>query len=126
MVKSKSASSLRLPNNKRNKLKNNFEIDNKNYLKTNSNDSKRIRTKKEICKKFKKNPQFFYTEDLCNLVLKSFDIDENDDNKENINKTNNMNNCYKNKTQISLIDKKINMQAYYNLKQFFKENNLDD
>ena len=38
---------------------------------------------KKVCQKFKKNPQLFYTEDLCNLVIKSLDLEENEDNKEN-------------------------------------------
>ena len=125
IIKSKSASSLNSSIYKRNKFKNNLNIKNK-QLKNNSNDSKRIPTKKEICEKFKKNPQFFYTENLCDLVIKSFDFSTADENKENFNKFNGAVNDNKNNVQKIVIDKKINMEAYFNLKKFFKENNLDE
>jgi hypothetical protein len=125
IIKSKSTSSLNLSIYKRNKFKNNLNIKNK-QLKNVSNDSKRIPPKKDICEKFKKNPQFFYTENLCDLVIKSFDFSTTDDNKENFNKFNGTVSDNKNNAQKNEIDKKINMEAYFNLKKFFKENNLDE
>ena len=93
-------------------------MDSKKRIKTNSNDTKIKPPKIEICEKFKKNPQSFFTENLCDLVIKSLDLEENGENDEN--KKN------EEKEKINLIDKKINMQAYYNLKKYFEENNLDD
>lgn len=125
IIKSKSASSLISSIYKRNKFKNNLNIKSK-QLKNNSNDSKRIPPKKNICEKFKKNPQFFYTENLCDLVIKSFDFSTSDDNKENFNKFNGAVSDSKNNTEKNVINKRFNMEAYYNLKKFFKENNLDE
>ena len=49
--------------------------------------------------------------------MKSLCLDE----EENKNKINVIR-----KNKDNLLDKKINMQAYYNLKKYFEENNLDD
>ena len=35
-----------------------------------------IQKRNKICKKFRNNPQLFYSEELCDLVIKSFDTDE--------------------------------------------------
>ena len=56
-----------------------------------------------ICDKFKNNPQFFYKEDLCNLVIKSLDLVDNyvkkdnkkkDKNKIKVNRIKNYENKY--------------------------------
>jgi hypothetical protein len=99
--------------NKKDKLNNRYNS-NSNDKNVKTNVNQRNTPKKDICEKFKKNPQNFYTENLCDLVIKSLDIDEKKETKKNTNKI------------LNNIDKKINLKAYYNLKKFFEENNLDD
>ena len=134
MKKSYSASSMMLSVNKKNKIINNYNsknLNNKSPLKQVDKNSeiKKRTPKKEICEKFIKNPQQFYTEELCDLVLKSFDFENNNDNGESENKEkalNNKNGSSKIKNKKDFIsDKEVNMQAYYNLKKYFEENNLD-
>ena len=121
--------------NKKNKILNNYNsknLSNKSPLKQvdKNPEIKKQTPKKEICEKFIKNPQQFYTEELCDLVLKSFNFENNNDNgeKENkdkaLNKRNGSNNIKNKKDFIS--DKEVDMRAYYNLKKYFEENNLDD
>ena len=121
--------------NKKNKILNNYNsknLSNKSPLKQvdKNPEIKKQTPKKEICEKFIKNPQQFYTEELCDLVLKSFDFENSNDNgiSENkdkaLNNRNGSSNIKKKKDYI--FDKEINMQAYYNLKKYFEENNLHD
>ena len=110
-----------------NKLKNKYKI-NDNNLKIREKDVQRKTPKKEICEKFKKNPQNFFTENLCDLVIKSMDLDENGQkrvkhNNLDKNKKRNKNN---DKDYEKSIDKHINMQAYYKLKKYFEENKSDE
>ena len=44
--------------------------------------NKIVKKNKKICEKFKNNPQLFYTENLCSLVIKSLDLSNEEDNKE--------------------------------------------
>ena len=125
--KSNSTSALMLSMENINKLKNKYKI-NDNNLKIREKDVQRKTPKKEICEKFKKNPQNFFTENLCDLVIKSMDLDENGQkrvkhNNLDKNKKRNKNN---DKDYENSIDKHINMQAYYNLKKYFEENKSDE
>ena len=102
----------------------------KSPLKQIGKDSKNKRRtpKKEICERFRKNPQIFYTEELCDLVLKSLDLDSSNEADEDRNKNShsrNENRNIYNKKYITL-DKETKMRAYYNLKKYFEKNNLDD
>ena len=63
------------------------EILNKYNLKKENNIYKKIEKykinkSKGICEKFKKNPQSFYTEELCSLVIKSLELEETKDDKD--------------------------------------------
>ena len=131
MKKSYSASSLKLSMKNKNKILNNYNsnnISNKSPLRQVSKDTeiKKRTPKKEICEKFVKNPQQFYTEELCDLVLKSFDFENkgSDDKKKDLNSKDGSSNIKKKKDYI--FEKEVNLQAYYNLKKYFEENNLDD
>ena len=115
LKKSNSNSSLSIIS----KNKKKFDLNDKKI--NNEIKIKRKTPKKEICEKFKKNPQLFYGEDLCDLVMKSLCLGEEEKKEENKNKINVIR-----KNKDNLLDKKINMQAYYNLKKYFEENNLDD
>ena len=100
----------------------------------NSNDNKNIRKKeiqrkkhkKEICGKFKRNPQNFYTETLCDLVIKSLDIDKNEIEKNQLNYKIKEDNITKEKNIENSFEHKMNMEAYNNLKKYFEKNNFDD
>ena len=121
IIKSKSASILPIKKKSNKKLS----------LKINRyNSENKVKTpKKIICEKFKKNPQFFYTENLCDLVLKSLDLnDKNNDNKEKENKNNDIekNKNINDKTNESILKEVINLQAYLNLKKYFEENKFDE
>ena len=89
----KSSSAKLISSNKEKMLLNKYNIknDKKIFHKIQKNKTSNNNHKK-VCQKFKKNPQLFYTEDLCKLVIKSWDMDENGENKENnkilVNKSN--------------------------------------
>ena len=90
----------------------------------------KINKKKRICKKFKNNPQQFFTEDLCNLVVKSFDIDENEDNKENNNiqingEKNDDNYIQENNFANYENEKEINEEPFNSLQKIIEESDED-
>ncbi len=118
MKKSYSNSSLRIPSKKNYKEVNRY----------NSNDIKNQRktAKKEICGKFKRNPQNFYTETLCDLVIKSLDIDKNEIEKNKLNNKIKEDNITKEKNIENSFEDKMDMEAYNNLKKYFEKNNFDD
>ena len=66
--------------------------------------------------RFKRNPQVFYTEELCDLVLKSLDLD-NSNEGEGLREDN---------KKYIILNKETKMRAYYNLKKYFEKNNMDD
>jgi len=136
MKKSNSASFMRFSMNKKNTILSNYcsnyLIDKYPLKQINKNfEIKKTTPKKEICERFKKNPQIFYTEELCDLVLKSLDLDisnegeglNEDRNKSPVNRNKN---GRINKRKFNKLDKEIEIQAYYNLKKYFEKNNLDD
>ena len=104
----------------------------------------------KICEKFRSNPQKFYTEKLCDTVLKSLNIskdeiltkslsqidfaDNNKKERENFKKTdmkktminsNEKKNVNKKKRK-SKDDDVIDMRAFNNLKKYFEENNYNE
>ena len=90
----------------------------------------KINKKKRICKKFKNNPQQFFTEDLCNLVVKSFDIDENEDNKENNNiqingEKSDDNHIQENNFANYENEKEINEEPFNSLQKIIEESDED-
>ena len=121
MKKSNSASFMGLTLNKKNIILNNYYskyLIDKPPLKLIGKDFeiKRRTPKKEICERFKRNPQVFYTEELCDLVLKSLDLDNSNENK----------GLREDNKKYIKLDKETKMRAYYNLKKYFEKNNLDD
>ena len=121
MKKSNSASFMGLTLDKKNTILNNYYskyLIDKPPLKLIGKDFeiKRRTPKKEICERFKRNPQVFYTEELCDLVLKSLDLDNSNENK----------GLREDNKKYIKLDKETKMRAYYNLKKYFEKNNLDD
>ena len=60
--------------------------------------------KKRICEKFKNNPQLFYSEELCDLVIKSLDLEKDNDKSRNKYKTININNSFNKRKNMTDID----------------------
>ena len=122
LIKSYSNSSLIISPKKNHKVINRYNS-NDNYLR--KREIQRKKPKKEICKKFKRNPQKFYTEPLCDLVLQSLDLDKSEEKNNNSNyKINEENNTKKNVMENSF-ERNMNIEAYNNLKKYFEENNFD-
>ena len=133
MKKSNSASFMTLYLNKKKYILSDYSSEyliDKSPLKQIGKDfkDKRRTPKKEICERFRKNPQAFYTEELCDLVLKSLDLDSSNetdglskDRKKNSVSRNENGNIY-NKKYI-ILDKETKMRAYLNLKKYFEKNN---
>ena len=120
MKKSNSASFMGLTLNKKNSILNNYYSEyliDKPPLKKIGKDFeiKRRTPKKEICERFKRNPQVFYTEELCDLVLKSLDLDNSNEGER----------LRENNKKKIILDKETEMRAYYNLKKYFEKNNMD-
>ena len=73
----KSNSGISIRSNKEEMLLNKYKL--LKNRKTNSNkkynNNYNIKRKNKLCEKFKNNPQLFYNEELCDLVIKSFDLD---------------------------------------------------
>ena len=79
--------------------------------KSNSNPQRKNYTKgrNKICEKFINNPQLFYNEELCDLVIKSFDLDgiyinRNNSKGRNKNEINKLTNKKENMTDIYFND----------------------
>ena len=105
--KSKSTTNLLIKKNEKNDLKK-------------GNNTKAKTPKKEICPKFKENPQFFYTEKLCDSVIKSLGLEEKNEN----NKVNKINNTTNNNKERDIF-KGIDMKAYHNLKEYLENNKFE-
>ena len=104
----KSNSGISIRSNKEEMLLNKYKL--LKNRKTNSNktynNNYNIKRKNKLCEKFKNNPQLFYNEELCDLVIKSFDLDGIYINRNN-SKGRNKNENYK------LTNKKENMTDIY-------------
>ena len=90
--------------NKYKLLKNRKTNSNKIY-----NNNYNIKRKNKLCEKFKNNPQLFYNEELCDLVIKSFDLDgiyinRNNSKGRNKNEINKLTNKKENMTDIYFND----------------------
>lgn len=96
----KSNSGISIRSNKEEMLLNKYKL----LRNKNSNSHKKnynIKKRNKICEKFKNNPQLFYNEELCDLVIKSLDLDGDYMNKNNSkcrnkNERNNYNSINKN------------------------------
>ena len=80
------------------------------------------------CRKFKENPQKFFTEDLCENVLKAYDLKKKKSNNSRLCKSE----CKKNVIRVEEAikkEKKDNTKIYdntmYNIKKYFEENTID-
>ena len=104
----------------------------------------------KICEKFRSNPQKFYTEKLCDTVLKSLNISkdeiltkslsqidfaDNNKNEREIFKKTDMKKTMINSNEKKNVNKKkrkskdddvIDMRAFNNLKKYFEENNYNE
>ena len=104
----KSNSGISIRSNKEEMLLNKYKLlrnKNSNSHKNNYNMKKR----NKICEKFKNNPQLFYNEELCDLVIKSFDLDgiyinRNNSKGRNKNEINKLSNKKENMTDIYFND----------------------
>ena len=156
-AKIKKSSSTKLISSNKEKIllkKYNLNIDKQNFRKipkieikkidklnkvNKANKTNKNNQPKKVCDKFKKNPQLFYTEDLCNLVIKSLDLEENEDNKENdkilVNKINqkdkenntvkyiNRNNIFLNNENMEEMNE--NIEPFYHLQKIIEESDED-
>jgi hypothetical protein len=122
VIKSYSNSSLIISPKENHKVKNRYNSNDNDLRKR---EIQRKKYKKEICKKFKRNPQNFYTEPLCDLVIKSLDLDKSDENNNNLNNKINEDNSTKENVIENSFERKMNIEAYNNLKKYFEENNFD-
>ena len=75
------------------------------------------------CRKFKENPQKFFTEDLCENVLKAYDLKK---------KKNNSRFCKSESKNVIKVEKAIKKEkkentnnTMYNIKKYFEENTID-
>ena len=116
----KSNSGISIRSNKEVMLLNKYKL----LRNKNSNSHKKnynIKKRNKICEKFKNNPQLFYNEELCDLVIKSLDLDGDYMNKNNskcrnknernnynsINKNENMTDTYFNDEPMEFLQKII-------------------
>ena len=116
----KSNSGISIRSNKEEMLLNKYKL----LRNKNSNSHKKnynIKKRNKICEKFKNNPQLFYNEELCDLVIKSLDLDGDYMNKNNskcrnknernnynsINKNENMTDTYFNDEPMEFLQKII-------------------
>ena len=80
------------------------------------------------CRKFKENPQKFFTEDLCENVLKAYDLKKKKSNNSRLCKSECKTNVIRVEKEIKK-EKKDNTKIYdntmYNLKKYFEENTID-
>ena len=116
----RSNSGISIRSNKEEMLLNKYKL----LRNKNSNSHKKnynIKKRNKICEKFKNNPQLFYNEELCDLVIKSLDLDGDYMNKNNskcrnknernnynsINKNENMTDTYFNDEPMEFLQKII-------------------
>ena len=85
--KLKKSNSTKLISSNKEEILNKYNLKNKNIYK--KIEKLKVHKTDRICDKFKNNPQFFYKEDLCNLVIKSLDLVDNIVKKDDKNKDKN-------------------------------------
>ena len=85
--KLKKSNSTKLISSNKEEILNKYNLKNKNIYK--KLEKLKVHKTDRICDKFKNNPQFFYKEDLCNLVIKSLDLVDNIVKKDDKNKDKN-------------------------------------
>lgn len=82
-----------------------------------------------LCERFRNNPQMFFKEELCDLMIESLNLDKDEIltkslSQKDIENNNNTNKKVKNKKCKD--DDGFNMKAFNNLKKYFEENQISD
>ena len=104
------------------------------FAKKTTSPSKKIEEPKKkekivICERFKNNPQMFFKEELCDLMIESLNLDKDEILTKSLSQkdiaTNNQTNKTK-KNKKSKDDNGLNMKAFNNLKAYFEENQSSD
>ena len=112
---------------------NNIKKNKPNYQKIQKD---KINKTKRVCEKFRNNPQLFYTEELCSLVIKSLDLDndnDDEDNKENnrivvnkIKKDNKIKSNEDNYNQKEFYMDELGVDPFSNLQKIIEESEEDN
>ena len=110
----KSNSGISIRSNKEEMLLNKYKLLKKRKANSNKKNYKNfnIKRRNKLCEKFKNNPQLFYGEELCDLVIKSLNLDGEylnikNSKVQNKNKNNNLIHNKENMTDIDVNDEPI-------------------
>ena len=108
--------------NKEKMLLNKYKLKKRKSNSLNKNYAKR---RNKVCEKFLNNPQLFYSDELCDLIIESFDIDGEYRRKKRIESRNIKNNSYFNNIsdkEENMTDIEINIRPKKFLQTIIEEN----